>query len=40
MKLTLIALSAILFLSACGKKAPLRPPSSDPQEEESALPRH
>lgn len=34
MKLVLVALAALLFLAACGKKAPLRPPSSDaPQEE-------
>lgn len=35
MKLILAALAALLFVSACGKKAPLRPPSSDrpPAEE-------
>ncbi len=29
MRLVLAALAALLFLSACGKKAPLRPPSSE-----------
>jgi predicted small lipoprotein YifL len=33
MKLLLAALAALLFLSACGKKAPLRAPSSEPVEE-------
>lgn len=27
MKLLMIALAGLFFLSACGKKAPLRPPS-------------
>lgn len=29
MKLLMAAFAALLFLSACGKKAPLRPPSSE-----------
>ncbi len=29
MRLLLTALAALLFVSACGKKAPLRPPSSE-----------
>ncbi len=29
MRLLLATLAALLFLSACGKKAPLRPPSSE-----------
>ena len=29
MRILLAALAALLFLSACGKKAPLRPPSSE-----------
>lgn len=29
MRLLMAALAALLFLSACGKKAPLRPPSSE-----------
>lgn len=29
MKWVMAALAALLFLSACGKKAPLRPPSSE-----------
>ena len=35
MRLLMAAFAALLFLSACGKKAPLRPPSSDrpPAEE-------
>lgn len=35
MKLAFAALAALLFIAACGKKAPLRPPSSDrpPAEE-------
>lgn len=33
MKVILAALAALLFVSACGKKAPLRTPSSDPTEE-------
>lgn len=37
MRLALIALAAIAFLSACGKKAPLRPPGSDRPGEESHL---
>jgi predicted small lipoprotein YifL len=37
MKLLLVALAAVTFLAACGKKAPLRPPSSDrPPAEEPA----
>lgn len=28
MRFLMIALAAMLFLSACGKKAPLRPPES------------
>ena len=28
-KMGLIALTAFVFLGACGKKAPLRPPGSD-----------
>lgn len=28
MKHAMIAIAALLFLSACGKKAPLRPPQS------------
>jgi predicted small lipoprotein YifL len=36
MKLVLAALAALLFLSACGKKAPLRTPSSEPTEEPDA----
>ncbi|MEX0645528.1 MAG: hypothetical protein WD076_09470, partial [Parvularculaceae bacterium] len=28
MKILMIALAALFFLSACGKKAPLRPPDS------------
>lgn len=32
MRILLFILTATLFLSACGKKAPLRPPE-DPQEE-------
>lgn len=41
MRLLLSALAACLFLSACGKKAPLRPPSDDqPQGAQSlAAPR-
>lgn len=30
MRYLMIGLAALLFLSACGKKAPLRPPSSNP----------
>jgi len=30
MRLLMIGLAALLFLSACGKKAPLRPPESPP----------
>ncbi|HNR77317.1 MAG TPA: hypothetical protein PKM48_09320 [Parvularculaceae bacterium] len=35
MKMLMAAFAALLFLSACGKKAPLRPPSSErpPAEE-------
>ncbi len=35
MRLVMAALAALLLLSACGKKAPLRPPSSErpPAEE-------
>ncbi len=35
MKVLMAAFAALLFLSACGKKAPLRPPSSErpPAEE-------
>jgi len=35
MRLFLAAVAALLFVSACGKKAPLRPPSSErpPAEE-------
>ena len=29
MRLMMLALAGLLFLSACGKKAPLRPPGSD-----------
>lgn len=29
MRLVMAVLAAILFVSACGKKAPLRPPSSE-----------
>jgi len=37
MKHLLIGLAALTFLAACGKKAPLRPPSSDrPPAEEPA----
>ena len=37
MKIVLAALAALLFLSACGKKAPLRPPASDrPPTDETA----
>jgi predicted small lipoprotein YifL len=37
MKLVILALAALLFVAACGKKAPLRPPSSDrPPAEEPA----
>jgi predicted small lipoprotein YifL len=35
MKIVLLALAAVLFLSACGKKAPLRPPS--PEEPPSSF---
>ncbi len=35
MRLVLIALAALTFLSACGKKAPLRPPGSDRPGEDS-----
>lgn len=36
MRLVLALVAAVMFLSACGKKAPLRPPGSDrPAEEES-----
>lgn len=34
MRLALIALAALLFLSACGKKAPLRPPGAPPPAEQ------
>jgi predicted small lipoprotein YifL len=30
MKVLVAALAALVFLSACGKKAPLRPPGSPP----------
>lgn len=33
MKLLMAALAALFFLSACGKKAPLRTPSSEPAED-------
>jgi predicted small lipoprotein YifL len=35
MKIVMAAFAALLFVSACGKKAPLRPPSSErpPAEE-------
>ncbi len=35
MRVLMAAFAALLFLSACGKKAPLRPPSSErpPAEE-------
>ncbi len=33
MKFVMAALAALLFLSACGKKAPLRTPTSDPAED-------
>lgn len=29
MRLLMAAVAALLFVSACGKKAPLRPPSSE-----------
>ncbi len=29
MRLVLIALAALFFLAACGKKAPLRPPDAE-----------
>ncbi len=35
MRILLAALAAMFFLSACGKKAPLRPPEQP--EEEAAL---
>ncbi len=35
MKLILTVLAAILFLSACGKKAPLRAPGSEPPQEDA-----
>jgi len=31
MRFLMIALAALFFLSACGKKAPLRPPEKPPQ---------
>ncbi|MBB5517232.1 LPS translocon maturation chaperone LptM [Amphiplicatus metriothermophilus] len=33
MRLLAAALAALLFLAACGKKAPLRPPQEPPAEE-------
>jgi predicted small lipoprotein YifL len=36
MRLLLVLLAALLFLSACGKKAPLRPPGSPPPSESAA----
>jgi len=36
MKIMMAALAALFFLSACGKKAPLRTPSSEPTEEPGA----
>lgn len=36
MKLLLSALAAILFVAACGKKAPLRPPEPEKQENDAA----
>jgi predicted small lipoprotein YifL len=35
MRLLMAAFAALIFISACGKKAPLRPPSSErpPAEE-------
>ena len=40
MRLFMAAVAALLFVSACGKKAPLRPPSSErpPAEEPSDYP--
>ena len=35
MRMIMIALAAVLFVSACGKKAPLRPPSSEPAEDQN-----
>jgi|GEM_PF-2069709 len=35
MRAFLILIAALMFLSACGKKAPLRPPSSEPPADES-----
>jgi predicted small lipoprotein YifL len=35
MRLLLLALAALLFVSACGKKAPLRPPS--PEEPDTSF---
>lgn len=33
MRLIMAMLAALTFLAACGKKAPLRTPSSEPTEE-------
>jgi predicted small lipoprotein YifL len=40
MRLVLAALAAVLFVAACGKKAPLRAPSAPPPaDDEGALSR-
>jgi predicted small lipoprotein YifL len=38
MRALLILAAALTFLAACGKKAPLRPPSSEPPPKESVAP--
>ncbi len=37
MRALLILIAALTFLSACGKKAPLRSPSSEPPAEDSRV---
>lgn len=36
MKILMLVLAGALFLAACGKKAPLRPPPDDPPEQAEA----
>ncbi|MEE2691428.1 MAG: hypothetical protein VX640_07810 [Pseudomonadota bacterium] len=37
MRAFLAVIAAFLFVSACGKKAPLRPPGSEPPKEETRV---
>ncbi|MFN0025420.1 MAG: LPS translocon maturation chaperone LptM [Parvularculaceae bacterium] len=37
MRIFLVALAACLFLTACGKKAPLRAPSEPPPSDDGSL---